>query len=52
MKERFEDRLADFTRDSRIIVLSLLAIVVGVLGALYPAVWAANLWPLQALRRR
>ncbi len=30
---------------------ALLAIVVGVLGALYPAVWAANLRPLQALRR-
>jgi putative ABC transport system permease protein len=31
---------------------ALLAIVVGVLGALYPAVWAANLWPAQTLRRR
>jgi len=31
---------------------ALLAIVVGVLGALYPAVWAANLWPAQCLRRR
>ena len=31
---------------------TLLAVVVGVLGALYPAVWAANLWPVQALRRR
>jgi putative ABC transport system permease protein len=31
---------------------ALLAMVVGVLGALYPAVWAANLWPVQALRRR
>jgi putative ABC transport system permease protein len=30
----------------------LLAVVVGVLGALYPAVWAANLRPVQALRRR
>ena len=31
---------------------ALLAIVVGALGGLYPAVWAANLWPVQALRRR
>ena len=32
--------------------LVLLAIVIGLLGALFPAVWAANLWPVQALRRR
>jgi putative ABC transport system permease protein len=30
---------------------ALLAVVVGILGAVYPAVWAANLWPVQALRR-
>jgi putative ABC transport system permease protein len=31
---------------------ALLAIVVGILGAVYPAAWAANLSPVQALRRR
>ena len=31
---------------------ALLAIIVGVLEALYPALWAANLLPVQALRRR
>jgi putative ABC transport system permease protein len=30
---------------------ALLAVIVGILGAMYPAVWAANLWPVQALRR-
>lgn len=31
--ERVEDRLADFTRDKRILILSLMAIVIGVLSA-------------------
>jgi len=31
--ERGEDRLADFTRDKRILILSLMAIVIGVLSA-------------------
>lgn len=31
--ERMEDRLADFTRDKRIIILSLMALVVGALSA-------------------
>ena len=31
--ERVEDRLADFTRDKRIIVLSWMALVVGALSA-------------------
>jgi putative ABC transport system permease protein len=30
---------------------ALLTVVIGILGAVYPAVWAANLWPVQALRR-
>jgi putative ABC transport system permease protein len=30
----------------------LMALTVGLLGAIYPAYWAANLWPVQALRRR
>ena len=39
--ERVEDRLADFTRDKRIIVLSWMALVVGVLSAFvaYVLVW-------------
>lgn len=28
--ERVEDRLADFTRDKRVLVLSLMAIIIGV----------------------
>ena len=32
--ERVEDRLADFTRDKRILILSLMAIVIGILSAL------------------
>ena len=31
--EPIEDRLADFTRDKRILLLSLMAVVVGVLSA-------------------
>jgi H+/Cl- antiporter ClcA/CBS domain-containing protein len=31
--ERVEDRLADFTRDKRILILSLMAVVIGVLSA-------------------
>ena len=31
--ERAEDRLADFTRDKRILILSLMAIIIGVLSA-------------------
>src|ERR1044071_5698885 len=31
--ERVEDRLADFTRDKRVLVLSLMAIVIGALSA-------------------
>src|ERR1043166_602827 len=31
--ERVEDRLADFTRDKRILLLSLMATVIGALGA-------------------
>jgi len=31
--ERVEDRLADFTRDKRIIILSLMALVTGALSA-------------------
>jgi putative ABC transport system permease protein len=30
----------------------VMALTVGLLGAIYPAYWAANLWPVQALRRR
>src|SRR5262249_41113779 len=39
--ERVEDRLADFTRDRRVIVLSWMALIVGVLGAFvaYALVW-------------
>src|SRR5215471_14237399 len=39
--ERVEDRLADFTRDRRVIVLSWMALIVGVLSALvaYALVW-------------
>jgi len=45
MKERSEDRLADFTRDSRIIVLSLMAVVIGAMSAFVAAalVWLINL---------
>jgi len=32
--DHVEDRLADFTRDRRILLLSLMAIVVGVLSAI------------------
>src|ERR1051326_2250564 len=32
--ERAEDRLADFTRDKRILVLSLMAVIIGALRAL------------------
>ena len=31
--ERAEDRLADFTRDKRVLILSLMAIVIGALSA-------------------
>src|ERR1043166_2051566 len=31
--ERAEDRLADFTRDKRILVLSLMAVIIGALSA-------------------
>ncbi len=46
MKERTEDRLADFTRDSRILVLSLMAIVVGVMSAFVATalVWLINVF--------
>jgi CIC family chloride channel protein len=39
--ERVEDRLADFTRDKRILVLSLMALVVGAISAVvaYVLVW-------------
>src|SRR5262245_15851606 len=39
--ERVEDRLADFTRDRRVIVLSWMALIIGVLSALvaYALVW-------------
>src|ERR671939_475047 len=41
MTERFEDRLADFTRDRRIIVLSFMALFIGALSApvAYVLVW-------------
>ena len=32
--ERVEDRLADFTRDKRILLLSLMAVVIGAISAL------------------
>ncbi len=32
--ERIEDRLADFTRDKRILLLSLMAVIVGAISAL------------------
>jgi hypothetical protein len=32
--ERIEDRLADFTRDKRILLLSLMAVIVGAMSAL------------------
>jgi len=32
--ERIEDRLADFTRDKRILLLSLMAVIVGATSAL------------------
>ena len=39
--ERVEDRLADFTRDRRVIVLSWMALIIGVLSAMvaYALVW-------------
>jgi H+/Cl- antiporter ClcA len=39
--ERVEDRLADFTRDKRILVLSLMALIVGAISAIvaYVLVW-------------
>jgi H+/Cl- antiporter ClcA len=39
--ERVEDRLADFTRDKRILVLSLMALIVGAISAVvaYVLVW-------------
>ncbi len=45
MKDRSEDLLADFTRDSRVIMLSLMAVVVGIMSALVAAalVWLINL---------
>ncbi|HEV7472723.1 MAG TPA: chloride channel protein [Pyrinomonadaceae bacterium] len=40
-EERVEDRLADFTRDKRILVLSLMALIVGAVSAFvaYALVW-------------
>jgi len=45
MRDRSEDRLADFTRDRRVIVLSLMAAVIGVISAFVAAalVWLINL---------
>ena len=45
MKDRTEDRLADFTRDSRVLILSLMAAVVGVMSAFVAValVWLINL---------
>lgn len=39
--ERVEDRLADFTRDKRILILSLMALIVGAISAVvaYVLVW-------------
>src|SRR5919109_355684 len=39
--ERLEDRLADFTRDGRVFVLSLMALIIGMLSAVvaYILVW-------------
>src|ERR1051325_8966682 len=39
--ERVEDRLADFTRDKRILVLSLMALIIGAISAIvaYVLVW-------------
>src|ERR1044071_1348440 len=39
--ERVEDRLADFTRDRRVVVLSWMALIIGALSALvaYALVW-------------
>jgi hypothetical protein len=39
--ERVEDRLADFTRDKRVIILSGMSLVIGALSALvaYALVW-------------
>ncbi|HXX64934.1 MAG TPA: chloride channel protein [Bacteroidota bacterium] len=44
MKIRTEDHLADFTRDTRVIVLSLMAAVIGILSACVAAglVWLIN----------
>ena len=39
--ERVEDRLADFTRDKRILVISLMALIIGAISAVvaYALVW-------------
>src|SRR5919109_2548779 len=39
--ERLEDRLADFTRDGRVFVLSLMALIIGMLSAVvaYVLIW-------------
>ena len=39
--ERVEDRLADFTRDKRVLILSLMALIVGAISAVvaYVLVW-------------
>lgn len=41
LAETFEDRLADFTRDKRVLILSLMALVIGAFSALiaYVLVW-------------
>ena len=40
-EERVEDRLADFTRDKRVLILSLMALIVGAISAVvaYVLVW-------------
>jgi hypothetical protein len=38
--ERAEDRLADFTRDKRILILSLMAVVIGALSAVVARILA------------
>jgi H+/Cl- antiporter ClcA len=44
MNPRSEDLLADFTRDRRVLILSLMAVAIGVMGALVAAalVWLIN----------
>ena len=37
--ERVEDRLADFTRDKRILLLSLMAVIIGAISALVAKVY-------------